>query len=357
MGLEIKSVDQIFTSLLTWITTGTEKLTDFNIGSATRALLESVSLQEEEFYFDLQQAVTYAIDNAIYDAFGFAKYKSEKATGEVTITFNRVLPANIVITKGTTLSTNIKSDKVVKFQVTQNTEALAGSVQMTVPVECLTDGYIGNIEAYSITSVSPSNPYFDSVFNEHDFYDGQDEETNAQRKLRFKQYIRSLQRGTREAIEYGARTVKGVAGVYVDDSYIGFVRVYVHDVHGNLSDELKTQVILTLDEWRAAGIEVEVLPIITLKQSLDIQVIFVDTADINVYTKNIKEVVENFLNSFQVSDNLYLSNLIATIMEAYRDVVIDTQIINGEDVFLNKNELIRADKINIVGVHKEDWRI
>ncbi len=85
-----------------------------------------------------------------------------------------------------------------------------------------------------------------------------DEETPKDRKTRFQKYIQTLSRGTREAILYGALEVDGVQGAYVDDTWIGYVRLYAHDPSGDLPEPLRQAIIQNEENYRAAGIEVDV---------------------------------------------------------------------------------------------------
>lgn len=352
----MKSVSEIFTSLITWVSTGTKKITDFNVGSAARTLLESISLQIEEFYFDVQQAVRYAIENAIYNAFGFEKNMATKADGYVSVSYKQPLPSRSIVTAGTLVSTSPTSNHVVYYEVTEDVLVPAGASGVALPVRCTVTGTIGNAMAHEINTLIVTNAYVDHITNMVAFTNGVDEETSVQRKLRFKEYIRTLQRGTKEAIAYGVKSVLGVAGCWVDDNYIGFVRVYAHDSNGELGAELKSNILKALDEWRAAGIEVEVLPIVKVPTDITLNVVFKDSTDVSTYTSNLENLVTNFLNNFQVADNLYLSNLIATIMEGYKDVVVNIEITNGADTQLQNNELIVAGDVEVTGECLSDWR-
>lgn len=349
-------MSDIFTSLLTWVSSGTDKLTDFNVGSAIRTLLESIALQLEEFYFDLQQAVRYAIENAIYNAFGFEKKAATKSSGYVTVTFKAALSDRMLITKGTIFTTYTTSSHTLQFEATEDVFAAIGSIEVMVPVQCTIYGSLGNISAYEITTLAVSNMYVDFVTNLTSFINGQDEETTAQRKLRFKEYIRSLQRGTAESIAYGAKTVTGVAGVWVDDSYIGFVRVYVHDHNGELSPELKNAVLDTLDNYRAAGIEVSVIPVVKIEVDINITIVFKEGVSIAVYTGSIQELITNFIDNNGVSNSLYMADIIAVIMNNYSDVIVTVSIIQGEDIHLQNNEMVSSGVVSVSGVYLSDWR-
>lgn len=352
----IKSFQELYSSTLTWISVRTDKLTDFSIGSAARTLVESFCLQLEEFYFDTSQAVRYAIENAIYDAFGFKKKTSSKATGQIQVIFKNPLEYRQVFAKGTQFSTSLKRSPVLYFESTELVTAEVGSISISIPVQCVNAGTIGNIMANEITNIVIDSPIIETVSNPNPFFNGADEESNAERKLRFKEYIRSLQRGTKEAILYGAKTVPGVAGVWVDDRYIGFVNVYAHDSNGNLPEELKEQILITLRDYRAAGIEVQVMPIVRITKDISLKVIFRDAVDLPTYEKNLTELVTNFLNHFQVGDNFYIANLIASIIEGYRDVVVNIVVEQGEDSNILSNELVTAGNVQVVGITLSDWK-
>lgn len=351
-----KSVNELLKSLITWVSTGTSKITDFSVGSAIRTLLEAVALQLEEFYFNLHQSVEYAIENAVYSAFGFNKNPSSSSTGFVTITFKHAIPQSITIKAGTVFSTNPSSTPVIYFRSTEDIIVVMDTKQVLVPVECVTKGAIGNLPANTVTTITTTNSYIESINNESAFVNGTDEENNASRKARFKEYIRSLQRGTKESIAYGTKTVPGVAGAWVDDNYIGFVRVYAHDSKGELPNELKIRILGVLEDYRAAGIEAEVLPVVKTETNISLNLILRESADMDATVYGVNTLVTNFLNNLQVSSNLYMSNLLSMVTTSYKDVIVNIEILEGHDTNLQNNELIRAGIVTITGEHLSDWR-
>lgn len=353
----LKSTNELLKSLVTWVSTGTTKLTDFSVGSATRTLLEAVSLQLEEFYFNLHQAIEFAIENSIYIAFGFDKNPASKSTGYVTLTFKNAIPQSITIKAGTMFSTSLSSTPIMYYRSTEDIVIVAETQKALIPVECTVTGVVGNLPANSITNMVATNSYVSSVTNETAFSNGSDEESNVARKARFKEYIRSLQRGTSEAIAYGTKTVAGVAGAWVDDSYIGFVRVYAHDSNGELSDYLKNEILKVLEDYRAGGIEVEVLPVVKREVNVNLNVILKESTDLDGTIYGIESLVRDYLNNFQVSENLYLSNLLFVITSSYKDVIINIEILDGYDTDLQNNELVKAGDITITGEYLSDWRV
>ena len=356
MGLKIKSINEILSTLIVNISSRTKKITDFNVGSATRTLLESVALQLEEFYFDTRQNVEYAIENAIYNAFGFEKVEETKASGYVTVNFTEALPNSMIISMGTIFSTSLQYNKVIQFKSTEDVVADKGSLSIMIPVECTEGGTSGNVGVGEIRVIVTGSTLIESVTNQTAFVNGVNEESSMERKHRFREHIRSLSKATKDSIAYGTKEVNGITGVWVDDNYIGFVRVYTHDKDGNLPEELRQEVLTNLEKYRAGGIEVEVLPIVKKETNVSLFIVLRDGAVLEDYLPNIKQLIVDYLNNFEVASNLYMTNLVGTITENYRDVIVTFEILEGEDTNLQNNELIVAGVIDVTGVNLKDWR-
>lgn len=186
----------------------------------------------------MKQNVLFAIETAIYDAFGFSIRQAQAAQGYVTVDFSEPLADTMLISKGTTFCTS-NAYGYLYFESTENIYAPKDAISVMVPVQCKTAGETGNIPAGAITTMVVSNSIIKSVHNDTAFVSGTNLETGAERKRRFQDYIRTLAKATRDAIVYGTLEVDGVAGAWCDDKYIGFVKLYVHDANGDLPEELK----------------------------------------------------------------------------------------------------------------------
>lgn len=356
MSLKIKSIKEILSTLIVNITTRTKKITDFNPGSATRTLLESIALQLEELYFDIRQNVEYAIENAIYNAFRFERITETKASGYVTVNFVEALPSSLIIPMGTVFSTSLQYNKVIQFKSTEDVVADKGVLSITVPVECTEGGIIGNVGVGDIRVIVTGSNMIESVTNQAAFVNGVDEETSIERKHRFGEYIKSLSKATKDSIAYGTKEVDGITGVWVDDSYIGFVRVYTHDENGNLPEELRQAVLQNLEKYRAAGVEVEVLPIVRKEVNISMFFVLKDGIVLEDYLPNIKQLIVDYLNNFEVATNLYMTNLIGAVTENYKDIIVTFEILEGEDTNLQNNELVVSGVVDVTGVNLKDWR-
>lgn len=347
MGFRHKGADSILQKLTNWVSNQTDQLTDFNVGSAIRTLLESIALQIEEFYYDLKQAVIYAIKNAAYHAFGFTREQSSKSSGMVTIFFNKSLTDNMVIQIGTQFHTGDRLSRRIYFTSTQNVMINKGSDRATVPVECMEEGEIGNVGIADICKLGVGNPHVKYIANTSKFTNGKNQETETGRKIRFQEYVHTLQRGTKAAVTYGIKEVSGVSGVYVDDSNIGIMYAYVHDSSGELSKELQEQILRHIVNYRSGGIEVSVRPVVKIMADLDIDVYYKPNIDGNIYDIGVHNLVENYINSLSVAENLNLSDVITAINDTYRDIIDYIDVSNNTDTNTLKNEIIKAGIIQI----------
>lgn len=343
----IQDKDNILHKLIAWVSTSTEKLTDFNPGSAIRTLLEAVSYQLEEFYYDLEQAVAFAIKNAGFHAFGFKRSAAKKAMGKVTIVYRDPLVENKIITKGTELNTGRTRLRKTFYRTTEDVVVEAGSMSATLKVECTEVGSVGNAMAGEICKLSVGDPNVDYISNLEDIVNGEDVESEIHREVRFREYVNTLQRGTAEAVAYGIKQVPGVHGVWVDDSFIGFVHVYVHDINGNLSSELKQKVLEAVNDYRAGGIEVEVKAAIKKVVNLDLKVHYRDGIFGEHYNKPVEDLIRDYINNMKVSDDLNISTLVTVINDTYRDVIAFIEVKNKDDIITSKSELLRAGEIKV----------
>jgi hypothetical protein len=327
MGLKIKNASEILKNAITYVTHTTKKITDFSVGSVVRTLLESVSLQLEELYFKMYDAISYAIENSIFNAFGFSIIPEEYASGDVTLEFKNVLTSEINFPAGLTFCTSSSIGAVKYYRLAKDVIAPIGSSKIILPVICTVAGVTGNTTENSINIMVTANTLVSKVYNELPFTNGRAAETKAERKARFKKFISNLVRGTAGSIEYAASTVSGITGVYVDDSNIGLVKVYCHDTNGDLSDTLKQAVKAAVDEYRSAGVEVEILPVIKSLIDVEVNVILNQDYDPELYKTTISTAISTYMYEFQVNQAFYITSLIKYLMNLDDLAVVDVEVI------------------------------
>ncbi|MFD3263224.1 baseplate J/gp47 family protein [Phenylobacterium ferrooxidans] len=282
MAFQLKNWTSIVASTLNHFRGTTSRVTDFNIGSVVRTILESLAIEIDEFYQKMFHGLREAIPVATYNTFDFARLAASPATGVIRVTITSAAVAT-VIPAGTVFS----SAAARLTYLSQNGVTIApGGTYADVSVVAASSGAAGNIPAAVAFTVNPSIAGFVSAANAIPLVNGREVEADAERKQRFGSYIEALQRSTTSALIYGAKTaalfnasgieterVKAVSIIepYVADSAqpISLVNVYVHNGVGATSGALVAEVVkiihgyvddagVKVPGWKAAGVKVTV---------------------------------------------------------------------------------------------------
>ena len=178
------------------------KITDFNVGSVARTILESSAIEVEQFYQRMFYGILEAIPTAIYLGFDFALIESTAARGLVTINFGGPIVEAFTIPAGTIF---INSSNNIKLLSAQDVPVAVGLLTINVLVECSQVGSVGNATYGAINATQNYDLPIGSVIVGNAIVSGSDGETELERKARFSQFIQTLARGTNAAVEYGAR--------------------------------------------------------------------------------------------------------------------------------------------------------
>lgn len=178
----------------------TDRLTDFNVGSVTRSLLEANAVELDDYYQEMYLGLVRAIPTAIYIGFGFDLKPAVAAAG--TAVFTRLgvgLDDVLTIPLGTRLVTAGGAYFVTDAEVIIR----AGTTSATVTITAEVPGAGGNADPDTLSLAGTTTSYY-SVSNPTILSGGEDAETEEQRAERFADFIRSLARGTPAALEYAA---------------------------------------------------------------------------------------------------------------------------------------------------------
>ncbi len=276
-SFQIKDFASITVSAINWMRAVTRKVTDFNKGSIVRTVLESFGNELDEFYQRMFIGIRQAIPVSVYNSFDFARILSTSANGLVRFMVTAV-GTDTNITAGTVFSV---PGRTVVYRATQDVTISAGGTFADIPVAASVSGSIGNLPAATGFTVNPVPSNFLSASNLGAFLNGQDQETDAQRKLRFNEFIQSLERGTLASVRYGAKQAKildsagnvieQVVKVATIEPYladpaqpIAWVQVFVHNGSGGTSAALVAKVAqviagytdsagVKVPGWKAAG--------------------------------------------------------------------------------------------------------
>lgn len=353
MSLKIKSFKQIFVNMADWVATKSERLLDFSEGSIIRLLLESVATEIEEYYFKTYSNMLYAMENSIYNAFGFDKKSAEPSNGYLTITLADPQANDFVLQKGMKFRTRNYSS-LLEFETKSNYLVSAGTKSFKVMVYCTSKGSDTNVLPNTIvTMVNPLSIVSD-VTNEEAFITGRDEESDEERRQRFNNFIESRTRGTKQALEYGTLSVEGIRGCYVDDSKVGIVIVYCHDNAGNLDEYKKQEVIDTLEEYKVAGIPVFVQPIRKINVDVDVTIDVLKPYNSQAYKDKLELKIYEFLCMYTLGKDFILSDL-NTYIRSLDSIAIKNCTINTptKDISIENYQLVRYGNIKVTLVNYE----
>lgn len=258
----------------------TDRITDFNVGSVARTLLESSAIGVEEYYQALNAALLEAIPTALFRAFEFEAAPAKIATGEVQLTLTGPLGSDYTIPSGLPLST---AGGEADFVTTADITFLAGQTVGDVTAQAAISGVLGNVPANTVTLLPSAPLNVASVTNPTPFAAGSEVETPAEILVRFAAFIASLSRGTVAACEFAVNSVtltdsegivtESVQRIAIEES-AGHAILWIFNGAGNTSTELVTEAQKVIDGYydsltqvnipgyRPAGVNVDVRPMI-----------------------------------------------------------------------------------------------
>lgn len=247
----------IVTDMIAYARAVNRDVTDYNVGSVARTLLEAPAIEIDALYQAYIAGLLDGIPTAIYQGFGFAALGAQAASGYVTFTAAEVPGEPLTVQAGTVVRDPLGT-------VTYATQASASitSLTATVLIAATVAGSAGNAIAGALTAYSPSI-YGVTVTNAEPVLGGSEAETAEDRRQRFARYIKSLARGTIASLEYaaylgevrsaGGLTMERVRNVTVEET-AGRVNLYIHNGTGGTSQALVDAVTGIVEgEWDSAN--------------------------------------------------------------------------------------------------------
>lgn len=284
------------------------EITDYNIGSVTRTLLEASAVELDELYQTLYAALVEAIPIAIYEGFSFTALPAQAARGVVTFTLDEVQLATTTIAARTPLRNPATT---ILYETQTELVIAAGELTGSVLIAATTTGANTNTAAGTITAYWPTLLGL-TVTNAEAISGGADDETAEERRVRFIRYIQSLARGTVASLQAAAMNavIYSLGGLPMErvlqaavTETAGHVIVYIHNGTGNTSDDLTAAAARLIEgyynedtgQWiagyRPAGmaVVVEVMTEVPLNVSVEIETTIPDGDA--ALTQSVKDVL------------------------------------------------------------------
>ncbi len=342
MAFQVKDFLSITASMVNHIRGATRKLTDFNVGSVNRTLIEASAVEIDELYQQMLNGLRDAIPVATYTSFGFTKLPAALANVIVEFRVSPVPPSAtgeaIVIPAGSVV--RVLNDEI--SYVTDNEVSIpAGGVSVSVRVTADQSGTKGNALANTITVMDVPITGV-TVTNPAAAITGRDIETDEAQQIRFAQFIKSLSRGPIESIAFGAKTaaIKNNNGdiiEYVDKSKVvepyitdanqplGYIDCYIYNGSGNTSVALRDETQKIIDGffnadgvrvagWKAAGIVCRVRLVTEQTQNITGVVTVERGVDSKLVAPEIATRITQYIQNLEIGEAIILNELIGIAM-------------------------------------------
>lgn len=347
--MKLKRLSDVLSRLIDITLINTTELNDFSVGSTILSIYEATSMEIEQYYMLSRENIIWGIEQGVLNGFDFYKREARKAYGEVTVEFHTINQSPLVIPRGSSFD-SISEDYrgIISYETIVDHVVPSGTAKFNIEVFATRSGTIGNLPKNAINRMINGVGNISRVYNQEDFLTGADEEDIESVKRRFHAFIESRGRATVQAIDYGARTVEDITGVYVNEQ-VGLVNVYVHDMNGNLPKDIHENVEDAIEAYRPAGIKLVVLPVEKTLIDLDVTITTQNIRQQTDETRNkIVLVIRNYINSQEVSKELVLADLVQAIMNIDDMLIYDCVIDNyKENIKVAPQEILRAGNIDV----------
>ena len=250
-----KTLIEYYENMKNWLIDKSSKLSNFQIGSRIRSLLEGLALElANSDLTTLNGFKNVSLDN-LYTSFNFARKGGTKSNGFIRIEHTgHTSTLNYPIFTIDLFGISFTTVTPVSIPV-GNTFVIAELLADTIGVE-------GNILANAIdtdqgkgTIIDPlGNIIFDRIYNPAAFTNGTNEESDANRYTRWLNFIKSARKTTPLAVLSAALKIQDVTEAsvvnninpYSNTPETGWVNVYITDGTGNPPSSLIDEVYKTL---------------------------------------------------------------------------------------------------------------
>jgi uncharacterized phage protein gp47/JayE len=279
-----------------------------------------------------------ALDALAEDHYSLPRRQGSAAIGKVKFLRSSAAAGPILIEIGTRVATD---DGFVFY--TSDPAVLSG-LSVVVDVQAATTGVAGNLQPGKITQIvdalddSSITVSSNSAPANERMAGGSEPETDEEYRARIRGYLATLRRGTVAALAYGAQ-ISGVSQATVDDTTYP-PTVYVADPSGSANTTLRDAVAAELVNWRAAGVQVNVLSATAVNQAVALALSFAAGVDTSATRDAVIAAVVREINTLTIGETLFRSSLIAA---AKVPGVVNVVVSNpAGDVVPAKDQLIRT---------------
>ncbi len=340
--MQLKDFASITASMLNIMRASQDRITDFEVGSVARTMLEAAAAEMDELYQQMFSGIRLAIPVSVYQTFGFPVRGAEAASGVVRVEIAPISDATL-IPAGTLFQRTAAEPGGRQYVALDDTAvpALASFADIAVVAEAA--GASGNVPPGALFRLSPEPLSFVRAEAVAGLRGGSDAETEDERRARFAEFVQSLERGTPRALRFGATTafvadaagnpVERVTSAAVVEPHLlepllytpGLVWLYVENRTGlpspallqrcqDIIDGFTTPEGVAVPGWKPAGVVVEVRP--ALRQAVTVSGVLAplpgeDGVDL---ARRAREFAADYLTRLPIAQPALRADLVAGIM-------------------------------------------
>lgn len=339
MPFQLKDFPSIAASMINHARATQSRLTDFNVGSVARTILEAPAIELEELYQQMWNGLMEAIPVAIYNSFGFARTPASPAFGVVRVI---VTPSASPSTVPAGSIFEAAGDLPRAFVSLADITIAANASFVDVQVRAQQPGAVGNIPAGTAFTVQPAISTMLSAAALAAFVGGRDEETDSQQKARFAAFIRTISRSTTAALDFGVQSaaVRSADGAIIEQVQYqsivepwltdlsqppALVNVYIHNGVDGASVALLEEVRRVLfgyrdasgkivPGWKAAGVRVDVYAATSIAVPVTGVIAVHAGYDAAVVIDQAAAAVTDYIAALDIGEDVLLAEIVAAAM-------------------------------------------
>lgn len=242
---------------------------------------------------------------------GLFRKEAEKASGEVTFSVDIASDADIVIDKGTVVSTS--GENVVQYMTDSAVTLYAGNTSVKAKVTAVEGGGKYNVIANTVTVLVTPPSGITAVTNEVSIHGGTDAETDEELRERVLSSYRDISNGTNAV--YYQRLAESVSGVHSASVVSklrgeGTINVYICGKSNSpVNSEVITQVQTLLDENRELNVDILVLAATAVKANFSLNLEIEDGYSFDDVEEEIKRKASKYVESLGVGEPALMCEL------------------------------------------------
>lgn len=302
----------------------------------------------------LDSATGTSLDRLLFDRYGLSRKVAGNALGSVAFSSLVPVPASFTIPSGTKL----QSTSGINYETVGNYLFPAGSTgPLYVSVRSLLAGADQQAKIGTITRVTgqieglPAGVVL-TVTNPVATAGAVDAESDAEFRERGRAFFTTVQRATLSAIEQGALTVPGVVrakayelldpqgapaklvSLIIADQFTDVLADYaaVPPTYEAQSKVLAESVFQALNDYRPAGVFVQVQLAQTILQPISLSLSFSAGVTIDTVATNARAAVVSYINNLNPGENLSRSDLVRILKGVTGLIVTEQDLINPGNI-------------------------